>query len=103
MRMRRPAHRTGQQQRATRAGIEVPLIQIELIERREPVDYGKPGGGGKLDEALAEVLAAGVGVERAIAGVEVDIVFRVDGGNGSTCPEGALAAVGRVVVNRHLP
>src|SRR5450432_1529740 len=66
---------------AGRAEIGIGCVIAELILRREKVGGLERGvvGGGNSDDAVAEIVAAGVGIEVAVAGGEVKISISVGG------------------------
>ena len=66
-----------QQDHAAGVEIEVVRVQVALVVRREVVEH-RPARRIELEERVAVVDAAGVGVERAVAGGEVEVAGRID-------------------------
>ncbi len=74
-----------------------------MIEGGEIIGQGDSARrGGELDESLAQILAARVGIERAVSRDQIDIALIVDRRRGATGPKGSLAAVGSAVIYKHL-
>src|SRR6266478_782927 len=88
-----------QKDRTTTANVQVIAFERTLVGGCEPIANRQTGG--KLQETVAEIGPAGVGVEGAVAGDEEN-VGSVRGGAGAGHPNPTSSAIRRVVKGGYL-
>ena len=86
--------RAGNHHRPARSEVKVVRVHVGLVMRRKPIgDDQRAVGNAQLDERIAEVEAAGVLVERAVAGRYVNVAVSVGGGPHAAAPNSTTAII----------
>jgi len=84
-----------EQQNTARRKVEVVRVEYRLIRRREVIERHHAKARRNLEQGVAVVVAAVVGVEYAIACCEIEIAQTIDGWGRAAHPDATLTAIRR--------
>src|SRR5690348_7809822 len=91
--MRRPSGLSGQEDNSSRSQIAIRSVEARFVIGSEVICRAAANRRAELENAVAEICAAGVGIKVAIAGGKIDVVGAVCRQGSAALPDAARGAI----------